>query len=295
MPKQQNSNLPAIFAGTTVFVFILYFFSGSGSTSQTAHFLAAKRAITEVLRSKNCGPILVRLAWHDAGTFSKADGTGGSHASMRHRDVANHPANAGLEIARSFLEPIRRNLDESISTADLWQFAGVVAIEHMGGPHVPFRPGRTDYPEAKNTPDGRLPDAKKGASHLRDIFGRMGFTDGEIVALGGAHTIGKCHKERSGFDGPWTDAPLKFDNSFFKDLLKKNWVVNTDMDNGQFKNEVDKTMMLPSDMALLDDPTMKTYVETYAKDQKKFFNDFASAFQKLQELGHSKLQPPVPW
>lgn len=46
----------------------------------------------------------------------------------------------------------------------------------------------------------------------RDIFYRMGFTDKEIVALSGAHTLGKAHSDRSGFEGAWTAQPLVFDN-----------------------------------------------------------------------------------
>lgn len=45
---------------------------------------------------------------------------------------------------------------------------------------------------------GRLPDGDKGVDHLREIFHPKGFTDREIVALSGAHTVGKCHGDRSG-------------------------------------------------------------------------------------------------
>jgi cytochrome c peroxidase len=49
--------------------------------------------------------------------------------------------------------------------------------------------------------DIRLPDGALGADHIREIFGRMGFSDQEIVALSGAHNMGRCHADRSGFDG----------------------------------------------------------------------------------------------
>lgn len=39
----------------------------------------------------------------------------------------------------------------------------------------------------------QLPDASQGAEHLREVFYRMGFNDREIVALSGAHTLGRCH------------------------------------------------------------------------------------------------------
>lgn len=47
----------------------------------------------------------------------------------------------------------------------------------------------------------------------------MGFNDKEIVALSGAHTLGRAHKERSGFEGAWTEDPYLFDNSYFKELV----------------------------------------------------------------------------
>jgi cytochrome c peroxidase len=73
------------------------------------------------------------------------------------------------------------------------------------------------------TPDGRLPDASKTQKHLRDIFYRMGFNDQEIVALSGAHALGRCHTDRSGYTGPWTFSPTVLTNDYFRLLSEEKW------------------------------------------------------------------------
>ena len=119
-------------------------------------------------------------------------------------------ANAGLKHARVFLEPIKEK-HSWISYADLWTLAAVVALKEMGGPQVKWFPGRTDYvDDSKLPPRGRLPDGAQGADHIRFIFYRMGFTDQEIVALSGAHNLGRMHMDRSGFHGPWVPNPTRF-------------------------------------------------------------------------------------
>ncbi|KAI8810031.1 heme peroxidase [Cladochytrium replicatum] len=233
------------------------------------------------------GPVLVRLAWHASGTFDKKVGNGGSNgATMRFGPEANDGANAGLQIARDLLEPIKKEFPE-ISYADLWTLAGVVAIQEMGGPVIPWRPGRTDAVSvAAVPPQGRLPDASKEQSHIRDVFNRMGFNDQEIVALVGAHALGRCHTDRSGFDGPWTFAPTTFSNQYFVKLVQEKWVEKKWSGPKQY---IDKAtgnlMMLPADLALIKDRGFKKFVDLYAKDQDKFFADFSSAFSKLLELG----------
>ena len=97
---------------------------------------------------------------------------------MRFNPEASWGANAGLDVARAALEPVKEKHPE-ISYADLYTFAGVVAIEEAGGPTIAFRLGRKDMESGETSPpDGRLPDADKGsriktAHHVRDIFYRM--------------------------------------------------------------------------------------------------------------------------
>jgi peroxiredoxin len=209
---------------------------------------------------------------------------------MRYEAEGGDPANAGLQHARVFLEPVKEK-HNWITYADLWTLAGVVAIEEMGGPSIPWKGGRTDYvDETKLPPRGRLPDGAKGSDHLRWIFYRMGFNDQEIVALSGAHNLGRCHSDRSGFEGAWVNNPTRFSNQYFRLMLSLQWRKKT-LKNGveQFVNydEDSETelMMLPTDIALTKDPSFRKWVELYARDKDRFFEDFTKVFAKLIELG----------
>jgi cytochrome c peroxidase len=135
---------------------------------------------------------------------------------MRFAPESEHGANAGLKVARDLLEQVKQK-HPWITYSDLWTLAAVAAIQEMGGPKIPWRPGRKDGDVAACTPDGRLPDASQEQKHLRTIFYRMGFNDQEIVALSGAHALGRCHTDRSGFDGMfWHQCapPPSFHNRF---------------------------------------------------------------------------------
>lgn len=214
----------------------------------------------------------MRLAWHDAGTYDAASKTGGANASIRYSPEVGHGANAGLAWAIDEMEKIHAALP-AISYADLYQLASVAAIEHAGGPAIPFRMGRVDADEKLCTPDGRLPDATKRMGHLRDIFHRMGLDDKDIVLLSGAHTLGGAHKDRSGFEGTWTKEPIVFDNSYYTEIMKK---------------DADPSLLrLASDSALLDEEPTRALCAKYAEDQAAFFADYAKAHQKLSELGCS--------
>lgn len=229
-----------------------------------------RQLLTELYKETPCMPIVVRLAWHDSGSYCARTKTGGANGTVRFSPEADFAANNGLGIARNLLEPIKKAVPE-VSYADLYQLASVVAIEFAGGPKIPFRFGRKDLPQEKCSPDGRLPDGAKRMPHLREIFSRMGFDDKGIVVLSGAHALGKASKERSGFEGPWTSDPLVFDNSYYQEILKE------DPDP--------KLLRLASDMALLDDEENRKLVELYAADKDAFFKDYVEQHVKLSELG----------
>ncbi|KAL6997300.1 putative L-ascorbate peroxidase 7, chloroplastic [Sarracenia purpurea var. burkii] len=81
-----------------------------------------------------------------------------------------------------------------VTYADLFQLASATAIEEASGPKIPMKYGRVDVSGPDQCPEeGRLPDAgpPSPAAHLRDVFYRMGLDDKEIVALSGAHTLGR--------------------------------------------------------------------------------------------------------
>nr|AFL70595.1 ascorbate peroxidase [Anthurium andraeanum] len=231
----------------------------------------AKKKLRGLIAGKNCAPLMLRLAWHSAGTFDVGTRTGGPFGTMRFPAELGHAANNGLDIAVRLLEPIKEQFP-ILSFADFYQLAGVVAVEVTGGPEIPFHPGREDKPAPPV--EGRLPDATKGSDHLRQVFShQMGLSDQDIVALSGAHTLGRCHKERSGFEGAWTSNPLIFDNSYFKELLS---------------GEKEDLIQLPSDKALLSDPVFRPLVEKYAADEDAFFADYTEAHLKLSELGFAE-------
>mmetsp|Transcript_59050 Transcript_59050/g.131626 ORF Transcript_59050/g.131626 Transcript_59050/m.131626 type:complete len:231 (-) Transcript_59050:174-866(-) len=226
--------------------------------------------------------------------MSKTGGSGGG--TIRFKEELAHGGNAGLSKIVDLLEPVHE-AHKGVSYADLYTLAGVVAIEAANGPKVAWKAGRVDAltPDAV-TPDGRLPGADKGkpsdtAKALReDVFYRMGFNDQEIVALSGAHALGRCHPDASGYSGPWTPTPTTLTNGYYNLLVSLPWTIKEWDGPMQFEDPSGKLMMLPSDIVLIQDKKFRKYVQMYAKDNELFFKDFAAAFIKLEELGTKNLK-----
>ena len=179
------------------------------------------------------GPLLIRMAWHSAGTYRIADGRGGAGSgAQRFAPLNSWPDNVSLDKARRLLWPVKQKYGRKISWADLMILAGNVSLDSMGFKTFGFGGGREDIWEPEEDiywgpediwlgdkrytgnrelenplaavqmgliyvnpegPNGK-PDPVTAARDIRETFGRMAMNDEETVALiAGGHTFGKAH------------------------------------------------------------------------------------------------------
>ncbi|MFC8520866.1 catalase/peroxidase HPI [Streptomyces sp. NPDC057257] len=203
---------------------------------------AVKQDIAEVLTDSkdwwpadfgNYGPLMIRMAWHSAGTYRISDGRGGAGAGQqRFAPLNSWPDNGNLDKARRLLWPVKKKYGKSLSWADLMILTGNVALEQMGFTTFGFGGGREDVWESEEDvywgpetvwlddqrytgdrdlesplgavqmgliyvnpegPNGN-PDPIAAARDIRETFRRMAMNDEETVALiAGGHTFGKTH------------------------------------------------------------------------------------------------------
>ena len=181
----------------------------------------------------NYGPLMIRMAWHSAGTYRISDGRGGAGAGQqRFAPLNSWPDNVSLDKARRLLWPVKKKYGQKLSWADLIVLTGNVALESMGFTTFGFAGGREDVwepdedvywgPETTWLDDERYtgdreleeplgavqmgliyvnpqgpngnPDPLAAARDIRETFRRMAMNDEETVALiAGGHTFGKTH------------------------------------------------------------------------------------------------------
>uniref|UniRef100_A0A0D9W550 L-ascorbate peroxidase n=1 Tax=Leersia perrieri TaxID=77586 RepID=A0A0D9W550_9ORYZ len=139
--------------------------TAAATASDAAELKAAREDVRELLKTTFCHPILVRLGWHDAGTYDKNikewPQRGGANGSLRFEVELKHGANAGLVNALKLVQPIKDKYP-NISYADLFQLASATAIEEAGGPKIPMTYGRVDVTGPEQCPpEGKLPGIKR--------------------------------------------------------------------------------------------------------------------------------------
>lgn len=183
--------------------------------------------------------LLVRLPFHDAATYNVTEDGKSSGGSDGCVDLAS-PENKGLQEAIDLLEPIRLDAwyleydgegnlqNKTLSRADVWALAGNVMIEEAGGPRLEYKLGRTDAP-LEGGCDGQgsrhIGSESTSSTEVEEAFvRRLNFTHREVVALIGAHVLGRANLNNSGYDGPWVKRNDEFTNAYFVDLLHKPWI-----------------------------------------------------------------------
>ena len=184
------------------------------------------------------GPLIIRMAWHSAGTYRTADGRGGAAGGrQRFAPLNAWPDNVNLDKARRVLWPVKQKYGRKLSWADLLVLSGNVALESMGFETYGFAGGREDAFESdkgvdwgpeeemmgdeRHDEEGNLegdlaadhmgliyvnpegpggdPDPEESAKYIRRSFKRMAMNDEETVALiAGGHEFGKVHGAASG-------------------------------------------------------------------------------------------------
>ncbi|GLR68821.1 catalase-peroxidase [Acidocella aquatica] len=338
------------------------------------------------------GGLLIRMAWHAAGTYRVGDGRGGAGSGQqRFAPLNSWPDNANLDKARRLLWPIKQKYGRKISWADLMVLAGNVALESMGFKTFGFGGGRPDVWEPDETvywgnekawfpdphsderysgvrdlakplaavnmgliyvnPNGPnfKPDPVAAAIDIRETFKRMAMNDEETVALiAGGHSFGKTHGagdaalvgpepeaapiEEMGFGwkssygtgkgkdaitgGPevtWSTTPTKWSNSFFENLFKYEWELETSPAGAnQFRakgavatipdafdpSKRHTPTMLVTDLALRMDPAYEKISRRFFEHPDEFADAFARAWFKLthRDMGPRAryLGPEVP-
>jgi L-ascorbate peroxidase len=179
--------------------------------------------------------------------------------------------------------------------------AGAAAVEISGGPAIPLRYGRKQTDDAAAcasearsqttaTAAAPFPDGASSASaHVRAVFSRMGLSDSEAVALMGAHTLGRAHRSRSGHGAAHT--PYTKDASGARPRGGSSWTKNWNtFDNSYFRELIAAKqdahlLRLPTDLALLEDPSFLEHVKRFAEDEAVFFEEYAAAHLRMSEAG----------
>ena len=281
---------------------------------------------------------LVRLAFHDSAGGGGAWGAGGPNGCIDDTE----PANKGLTEVRAQLDAVRSpQWDEVVSRADFFNLAAAVATEvastisnmsaavqsglpvDIAGPvKLPWRTGRIDDVTCAGKDVGKLPSAAGTWADTAARFGAFGMSPTQVVAILGAHALGRCQAVNSGFEGGWTQHQSSFSNEYFRLYVAKPWqqaaagsdvwigagnapggrpaeliMLRSDIQLGlETKNAAGDETCQSVDVAHNDGgvppsvcPHTAVYerVLTYAADQAVWLEDYAVAWQLMTEFGYS--------
>jgi len=294
--------------------------------------------------------LLVRLPFHDAAKFHRRNDTNNTNinATTSSSSLAiggadgcvdlDSAENNGLKEAIDLLEPIRQKAfiptgegeDEAIllSRADVWALAGNVMIESAGGPQLAYKVGRVDATDCAGQGERHVSAESTSSMDVERAFvEELGFTHREVVALIGAHVLGKASKVHSGYDGAWVQRNDRFTNDYYVDMLHVPWQRDTETVEpfGErttwHRFEGMRNMpeiMLQADVDLAFQTTggwfcshmggefikglscpnathgFAEHVHEFAADEEEWREEFAVAWEKLTGMTESELECVMP-
>ena len=274
---------------------------------RTASRLVREKTSAYMTSDPSMAGSLLRLAFHDGATREKIGSTfiGGPNGSIRYELQWNE--NRGISKPLEVVDNIYNYIGMQLSYADCIALSAVEAVEFAGGPKIKVKLGRQDSSKAderkrrkilqketeRSIVDTTLPSAALDSDGLRLYFGSLGLTEEEMVALCGAHSLGRhvtlldmpksCLKnlsrdclENAPVLMPFvSEDPDRFSNTYYKKLLK--WYDR--------KVEIGEVAFIPTDVALVVDAGLRKYVEYFAKDKDAFYGSFELALLRIIDAG----------
>mmetsp|Transcript_9272 Transcript_9272/g.19563 ORF Transcript_9272/g.19563 Transcript_9272/m.19563 type:complete len:370 (+) Transcript_9272:146-1255(+) len=261
---------------------------------------------------------LLRLAFHDAATREERTErnnagyfTGGPNGSIQYELLWNE--NRGISRPLEVVQKIQYQVNEDLknhyklSLVDCIALAGAQAVQSAGGPVIAIKMGRNDVAKAdpkekrnilqketsRSLVDTTLPSPGLDSDGLRLYFGALGLSEEEFVSLCGAHDLGRhvtllnmpkeclknltrqCLEEAPVLMPFISENPDQFSNIYFEKLLK--W----------YDREVSigEVAFIPTDVDLVVDEGLRSFVERFARDEDRFFDKFTDAYVKLVDVG----------
>ena len=261
------------------------------------------------------GPLFVRLAWQCANTFRHTDFMGGCNgARIRYSPENGWTNNGGLNSALDLLQSVKDKYGDDLTWADLIVLAGNTGIEDAASKAgvvltLSFVGGRSDQDPSNSNPtpdylESRLTGGQSddAIDIMKDTMNIMGLTAREFVALiGGGHTLGQMHQNRSGFvNGTWTTTPAELNTEFFTNLLNLDWSEIGEDPYIEYQSEASlddgtttPVYMLLTDMNLRFDAEFRAVAQEYASNSTVFYIDFSRAWTKMMtaELQQTTEEP----
>lgn len=278
-------------------------------------------------------PLALRLAFHDCVGSDGCDGCLNTDQSD----------NAGLLKVVLILNKTKNDDStyDTVSNADFWQIAGIVALQRTNTYlndstySITFKGGREDCDTTPydTTNEWNYPDAAWNYTEMMAWYSEDddGFSMNEtyVTALMGAHSLGLCTTDNSGYDGDFTTAPGTFDNDYFKylydyaenytnvanepnstdDDYKYQWewtdndimFLNTDIElvydidtdnSGDGTTCTISSSQTDSTVDYCSESDMRSTVKTYAEDEEAWLVDYIAAHEWFMEIKNSGLTTP---